>query len=183
MGTRTTISAVVRKLAGELVSGSVPVPTQQYVYYQELDRGYPTTTEEGAGKHMNAPGGHEWADTNHPNDPSNYEDDLVQPLMTVRPGDRRDYEPDTSFHTSPYASEEKSAAAPWGEQYSRPRGGGVSDAFGPATKPRGCGHDCWEQQEGQIVRNQGAPHDYSMGDQDSGFMFSDRANYPSIPRS
>ena len=182
MKIRSIISLHLRKLAHELVNGVARSPTQQYVYYQEADMGYPTTTEEGAGKHMNSPGGHEFSDTNEPNSESNYEDDIVHPIMTIRTDDREDYEPDTDFHTSVYAQEGKDATAPWGEEYARPRDGGLGIYAEPSTKPEGSGQDARETEEGRVTMNSGAPHDYSMGDQDSNYLFFDRAKYPTVPR-
>ena len=83
---------------------------------------------------------------------------------------------DTSFHTEPYASSDVSGAAPWGEQYSRPRGGGViaDPDIEQATDPAGCGPDCEQVQ--RFLLQIGKPP-VEEGDQESEFRY-DRANYP-----
>ena len=176
------ISGLLRKAARE-IEAEVRSPSPQYVYYQDADEGYGTRVEDGAGSHMNTPNGHEFADTNHLLDESNYEDDIENPVMTIRPGDRDQYAPDTTFHTQVYAASEaeKVSAAPWGEEYAKPRDGGLGTYFEPATKPEGCGQDCGDLEEGQQPRSHGAPHDYGSGEQDNRYLFFDRTVYPSIP--
>jgi hypothetical protein len=175
------ISEVLRTSALEVLS-EVRAPSGQFVYYQERDMGYGTKTEEGAGHHMNSPSGHEFRDPNSPNSPSNYEDEIVHPVMTVRPGERDIDAPDTTFHTQVYATEEKEATAPWGEQYAKPRDGGLGTYFEPATKPRGFDdQDYWDVEHGQQPRNHGSSHDSELGEQDNRYLFFDRTVYPSIP--